>query len=444
MEEHNDNEQRDARSENISEKSPLTHRGYARKRGLLRNLLLSGIFGFAGGVLALLALPTLQNHLYIPFTKQSTPQSLNQTQKSATSKDSVLPEDSAVIATVDKASPAVVSVVISQDVPKLQRSLNTPFGFPFFMMPQQNNQGGDTNGGGSDTTAPTEKQTIGQGSGFIVSADGVIVTNKHVVESATAEYTVITTDGKEFKAKVLARDPNRDIAVLKIDAKDLPFLEFGNSDEIKVGQTVVAIGNSLGEFSNTVSKGIISGLKRDLVAGSDAGGSEHLSNIIQTDAAINPGNSGGPLLDISGKVIGVNVAMAQGAQSIGFSLPANQIKKIIDQVQSTGKITTAFLGVRYILLTPEIQKANSLPMDHGALILRGDKMTDFAVIPGSPADKAGLMENDIILEIGGVKIDSDHQISDLVADHQPGDTLQFSVWHKGETKTITVTLAEKK
>jgi serine protease Do len=272
----------------------------------------------------------------------------------------------------------------------------------------------------------------------------LIVTNKHVVSATAASYTVITTDGKEFPAQVLAQDPNRDIALLKIDAKDMPFLELGNSDDVKVGQTAIAIGNSLGEFTNTVSKGIISGLKRDLVAGSGRGDNEHLSNIIQTDAAINPGNSGGPLLDISGKVIGVNVAMAQGAQSIGFALPANQIKKIINQVQSTGKITTAFLGVRYIIVNKDIQKENSLPLEYGALILRGEKMTDFAVIPGSPADKAGLMENDIITEIDGTKITDAQQISDIVADHQPGDNLTFTVLHKGETKTMTIQLEEKK
>ena len=352
----------------------------------------------------------------------------------------MIAEDDAIIATVDKTSPAVVSVVISQDVPKLQRMSN-PFGFPFFMAPQGSQDMFQDNG--SDTGG-TEKQTIGQGSGFLVSQDGLIVTNKHVVSASAADYTVLTTDGKEYKAQVLAKDPHRDIALLKIDAQNMPFLTLGNSDDLKVGQSVVAIGNSLGEFSNTVSKGIVSGLKRNLVAGSGRGDSERLSNIIQTDAAINPGNSGGPLLDISGNVIGVNVAMAQGAQSIGFALPANQIKKIIDQVQATGKISTAFLGVRYIVLSPEIQQEHSLPLDHGALILRGDKMTDFAVVPGSPADKAGLVENDVILEVNGEKIDSERQISDLIADLKPGDTLKMSIWHKGETKTIDVVLDEKK
>jgi serine protease Do len=412
-------------------------KGHKNIRRMLAHSLRSILFGFVGGALAIVSLLYLQMHTHVPFIPQLFTQLVESGRPASLDTTNMVAEDAAVIAAVDKTSPAVVSVVISQDVPKLRTMSGSQFGFPFFMMPQ-NNQGGDITNG-----SDTEKQTVGQGSGFLVSADGLIVTNKHVVSAASADYTVITTDGKQFKAKVLARDPNRDIALLKIDAKDLPFLELDNSDDIQVGQTVVAIGNSLGEFSNTVSKGIISGLKRNLVAGSDLGGSERLSNIIQTDAAINPGNSGGPLLNISGKVIGVNVAMAAGAQSIGFALPANQISKIIDQIQATGKITTAFLGVRYIMLTPDVQKQNSLPIDHGALILRGDKMTDFAVIPGSPADKAGLVENDIVLEIDGTKIDDDHQISDLIADHKPGDTLKMSIWHKGETKTIAVTLEEK-
>jgi serine protease Do len=428
-------------AENTSENISVSRWRNVRYKTILTSVIFGITFGFIGAALAFVCLVHIQNRSHSPFIQQLFRQSTNTEKRPSDVKDTFA-EDSTVVTTVDKASPAVVSVVISQDVPKLQGFSGNPFNFPFFMMPQdrsQDSQNGNISGGDD-----TEKQTIGQGSGFLVSADGLIITNKHVVSSASAEYIVMTNDGKEYPAKVLARDPNRDIALLKIEIKDAPFLTLGNSDEIKVGQTVVAIGNSLGEFSNTVSKGIISGLKRNLIASSGRGGSEHLSNIIQTDAAINPGNSGGPLLDISGKVIGVNVAMAQGAQSIGFALPANQIQKIIDQVQATGKITTAFLGVRYIMLTPEIQKETTLPLDHGALILRGEKMTDFAVVPGSPADKAGLMENDIILEIDGAKINNDRQIADLVADHKPGDTMSLIIWHKGETKTVSIVLEEKK
>jgi len=221
-------------------------------------------------------------------------------------------------------------------------------------------------------------------------------------------------------------------------------LELADSGNLKIGQTVIAIGNSLGEFRNTVSKGIISGLKRNVTAGDGFGQAETLSEVIQTDAAINPGNSGGPLLNISGQVIGVNVAMAQGAENIGFALPINIVKKGIESVKSKGKIVQPYIGVRYIPITEEIKKANNLPYGYGALVLRGQKVTDFAVVPGSPADKAGLTENDIILEINGVKIDEKNLLSDQIAKSNVGDTINLKIWHKGEEKTVQVKLEERK
>ncbi len=390
------------------------------------------LLGFVGGALGSAVMPYLQKRFsHTVATTQNVSMSQGQ--------ERILSEDSAVVNTVDATSPGVVSVVISQDVPKLRGSTG-PFGFPFFF-PFGN--GGQDMGSGN-MGGGTEKQTVGQGSGFIVSSDGMIVTNRHVVQETNADYTVITSDGKEHSAKVLARDPNNDIALIKIEGQDFHALDLGSSEDIKVGQTVIAIGNSLGEFSNTVSKGIVSGLQRNLVAGSGQGDSERLRNIIQTDAAINPGNSGGPLLDVSGRVVGVNVAMAQGAQNIGFALPINQVKQIIDQVQKTGKISTPFLGIRYVILNDTLQKSENLPFNYGALILRGDKMTDFAVIPGSPADKAGLMENDIILEADGTKIDQNHQVADVVASHRVGDEITFKVWHKGDTKEVKMKLEERK
>jgi len=348
-------------------------------------------------------------------------------------------EESAVIKAVDKASPSVVSIIISKDVPKMQNFFSDPFGFDPFFDPfgsgnnnNQNNQGG------------TEKQEIGGGSGFIVSGDGLVATNKHVVSEQGASYTVMTNDEKKYDAKVLAIDPVNDVAILKIDAGNLPVLDLGDSASLKIGQTVIAIGNSLGEFRNTVSKGIISGLKRNVTAGSGLGESENLSEVIQTDAAINPGNSGGPLLDINGKVIGVNVAMAQGAQSVGFALPIDIIKKDIDSVKNKGKIVQPYIGVRYIPITKEIQKQNNLPFEYGALVLRGQQITDFAVAPGSPADKAGIVENDIILEMNDSKIDATHQLSDMIAKYSVGDTVTLKIWHKGEEKTVQVKLEERK
>ncbi len=348
-------------------------------------------------------------------------------------KQQVIQEDSAVIDVVDKSTPSVVSIVISKDVPKMRSFFGSPFdlfGDPFS---QQDNGRGST-----------QKQTIGGGTGFFITQDGMIVTNKHVASDASADYTVITNDGKEYPAKVLARDPSQDIAVIKVDGNNFPTLNLGDSGSLKIGQTVIAIGNSLGEFSNTVSRGIISGLKRNVTAGSGLGDTEQLSDIIQTDAAINPGNSGGPLLDIDGNVIGVNVAMAQGAQNIGFAIPANQMKKVVDQVKSTGKISTPFLGVRYIPIDKSIRVQNNLPYDYGVLIARGSSMTDLAVMPGSPADKAGIVENDVILEVNGTKIDDKNSLINLVAQYNVGQEITLKVWHKGALNDVRVTLEERK
>lgn len=352
----------------------------------------------------------------------------------------VIQEDSAVIDVVDKSTSAVVSIVISKDVPKMRSFFGSPFGFPDFFGDQFGSEGSQ-NGNGSGK----QKQQIGGGTGFFITADGMIVTNKHVVSDMAADYTVITTDGKEYSAKVLARDPVQDIAVIKVDGNNFPILNFGDSNQIKIGQTVVAIGNSLGEFSNTVSRGIISGLKRNVTAGSElGGGTEKLTNIIQTDAAINPGNSGGPLLDIKGEVIGVNVAMAAGAQNIGFAIPASQIQKVVDQIKTTGKISTPYLGVRYLPIDKSIQDNNNLPFGYGVLVARGATLTDFAVIPGSPADKAGIVENDIILEIDGKKIDDKNSLGDLIASNNVGDMITLKIWHKGDTKDVQVKLEERK
>lgn len=363
-------------------------------------------------------------------------------------KQKIVQEDSAVIKVVKKASPAVVSIVISKDIPKIQSFRNIPdfFGDPFGFFNFGQNNGQDNSNRNDSGKTKTQKQTIGGGTGFFISSDGMIVTNRHVVNDSSASYTVVTDDSKKHPAHVLAIDPVNDIAVIKIDGSKYPTLNLGNSDSVQIGQTTIAIGNSLGQFSNTVSRGIISGLKRNVTAGGGlAGQTEKLNNIIQTDAAINPGNSGGPLLDINGDVIGINVAIAQGAQNIGFAIPANQVSDIVNQVKTTGKISTPFLGVRYIPVNAALQKANNLPYDYGDLVIRGTNITDLAVIPGSPADKAGIVENDIILEINSQKIDSanDVNLSNLIAQHKVGDTVTLKVWHKGQIKNIQVKLSER-
>ncbi len=343
--------------------------------------------------------------------------------------------DAVIVDTIEKMMPGVVSIVISKDVPKL-RGFQSPFGgLPFFFSDPFNN---DTNG-----NAGSEKQQVGSGSGFFVSDDGLIVTNKHVVADFQAEYTVLVSE-KEYPAKVIARDPSNDIALLKIEGTGFTPLPLGDSDSLRVGETVLAMGNPLGEFANSVSRGIVSGLKRTLSAGSGRGGTEQLLGIIQTDAAINPGNSGGPLLNISGEVIGIDVAMAQGAENIGFAIPINQVKKVIEQVKNTGKISTAYLGVRYVPIDDQLKKDADLPFDYGVLVTRGETIRDFAVMPGSPADKAGIVENDILLEINGTKIDKDHTLVSLLSQYAPADEVTIRVWHKGDTKDVKVVLDERK
>jgi S1-C subfamily serine protease len=339
-----------------------------------------------------------------------------------------------IVDVVDKVSPSVVSIVVSKEVPQYRRLFNSPFDL-FFGDPSrpQNN----------DQDQLFEKQKVGGGTGFFITEDGLIVTNRHVVADQNADYTVIMSDGTEYSAEVLARDDYLDFAVLTVEGEDFTAVEIGDSDAIKIGQTVVAIGNSLGEFSHSVSRGIISGVRRDIVAGGGFGDTQELTDIIQTDAAINFGNSGGPLLDISGKVIGINTAVAQGAENIGFAIPINQVVRLIDDVKTTGTISRPFIGVRYVEMTPEIKETLNVDYDHGVLIVRGDAITDFAVLPGSPADEAGLVENDIILEINGEKIDEARSFAQMIASYNVGDTITLTVWHKGDEKEVSVTLKDK-
>lgn len=339
-------------------------------------------------------------------------------------------EESATTNVVKKAGPAVVSVVISKDISQFQQLQFDPFGF--FGNSQQVPKSNTPN-----------VQQVGAGSGFLVSADGIIITNKHVVSDAAAQYSVVTNDGKSYDAKVLAIDPTNDIAIIKIDIKDAPHLDFADSNNLQLGQHVIAIGNSLGQYQNTVTAGIISGIGRSITAGG-AGEQEQLDGVIQTDAAINSGNSGGPLLDLTGKVIGINTAMDQQGQSIGFALPSNDVKIALDSFDKDGKIARPYLGVRYLMITEAIAKSEKLSKDYGALLVGGKANTDFAVIPSSPADKAGLQENDIIFEVNGKKLSEDYSLSRSLKQFRPNDKVEMKILRKGEEKTVTVTLGETK
>jgi len=350
----------------------------------------------------------------------------------------IVEEESATINAVKKLAPSVVSIIITKDLGSYYNLNRIPFDDFFFEFPFD------------DWSSPSPKKNevegktqVGGGTGFIISEDGLILTNKHVVSDEEAEYTVITNDGEKYEAKVLATDLFNDIAIVKIEVnKKLEVSELGNSDSLQLGQTVIAIGYSLGEYKNTVTKGVVSGVGRRVEAGGSMGRSEVLEEAIQTDAAINPGNSGGPLINLSGQVIGVNTAINQQGQLIGFAIPINQAKQVIESVKKHGKIIRSFLGVRYILINEQIAKMNNLEMDYGALIIRGEKDFDLAVVPGSPADKSGILENDIILEINGQKIDNDNNLAKAISKYQPKDEIDLKIWHKGEEKVVKVILDE--
>jgi len=289
----------------------------------------------------------------------------------------------------------------------------------------------------ADTTKGTARKKLSSGSGFIISKDGLIVTNNHVVDQTGVEYTAILNSGKEYTATVLAKDNVLDVALVKIIATNLPYLSFGDSDKIEVGQTVVAIGNALGQFENTVSSGVISGLSRSITAGNGSGQTEKLDKVIQTDAAINPGNSGGPLLDLTGKVIGINVARVSGSSNVGFSIPINSVKDTISSVEKTGKIVRPYAGI-----TSDIQTKNNLPVDYGIWIQPGATPTDYAVLPGSPAEKAGIKSGDIILSVNGQNLDATHDFTSFIRSEKVGNTVVMKVLSNGLEKTVNVVLEQ--
>src|SRR3989344_5767373 len=345
--------------------------------------------------------------------------------------------DKLPIEAVKKVSPAVVSIVISKLLPSVKRAGPMPFLPPNLFPPDDI---GVLPGQGEK-----EKVKVGGGSGFIVHPDGLILTNKHVVFDPEAEYTVVANDGKEYQAKVLARDPITDIAVVKVDAQGLPTVQLGNSKKLELGQTVIAIGNALGMFQNSVSKGIISGLSRSISAalGTD-GEMEHLRGVLQTDVAINQGNSGGPLINLDGEAVGINTAIIAGAQNIGFSIPINWAKVDLEDIIKHGRIIKPFIGLNYVMLDKKLQKQYSLPVGAGALVIRDHHPGAQAVVPGSPADKAGIHENDIIVELNGEKIGEEMDMRDMLQKYAVGSEIELTVLRKDQQLKLKATLEERK
>lgn len=280
----------------------------------------------------------------------------------------------------------------------------------------------------------------GAGTGIIISKDGYILTNKHVVGDNVTHVQVVTTDGKTYDdVKVIGRDPVNDLAFLKIsDVSDLTPAILGDSSKLVVGSKVVAIGNALGEFQTTVTSGIISGVNRSVTAG-DETSYENLSNLIQTDAAINPGNSGGPLVNITGEVIGINTAVSQGAEGIGFAIPINEAKGLIKGVLEKGTIERSYLGVRYVSLTPEVAKRYNLKVTQGAYITPSD--SGAAIAAGSPAEKAGLREGDVITKVNGVSLSQSTSLVSQLSQFAPGDKVTLTIL-RGSEQEVQVTLGK--
>lgn len=342
--------------------------------------------------------------------------------------------DSPVTRVVERTEPAVVSVIITKDIPIIEQSFETIPGNPFFdiQIPRYIQRG-------------SENREIGGGTAFFVRSDGLLMTNKHVVSDEQAQYTVYLNDGRKLPATVVARDTATDIALLKVEGTNFPFLQLSSRPEPVLGQTVVAIGNALAEFRNTVSVGVISGLRRSIVAGGLGNGQvEQLNSIIQTDAAINQGNSGGPLLDLQGNVLGMNTAVANTAQNIAFAIPSSDLNRVLQSYTRYGRIVRPYLGVRYAPVTADVQKEKNLAHDYGAIVVKGDAENEPAVLPGSPAEKAGLKEGDVILEADGIKITLEQSLASIIQRKLPGDTLRLRVVSGGTEKTLTVNVEELK
>ncbi len=347
---------------------------------------------------------------------------VNQSGKQLTddiSTNTVFDEESTITRVVEKALPGVVTIEIHTTTQTQDQITLDPFN-PF----------------GGFRRIPGESRDIEQniGSGFIVTKDGLIITNKHVVSDTQATYQVIASDDKKYAVDKIYRDPLNDLAILKIKAESLQALTLGDSSKLKLGQTAVAIGTPLGEFTNTVTSGIVSGLGRGITAGSPYEGYvERLDNVIQTDAAISPGNSGGPLLNSAGQVIGVNTAVSSQGQNIGFAIPSNVVRELIDGFNKRGgTFERPYLGVRYKMLSKNLAVQNDVV--EGAYVVE--------VIPESPAAKAGLQANDIITSFDGKKVSGDDEqtLAKQIIEKKVGEQVALEYWRSGKSQTATVTL----
>jgi serine protease Do len=320
-------------------------------------------------------------------------------------------EETSVANIVSKVTPAVVSII----------SETRSSGYSYFFS--------------SGTTQSA-------GTGMIVSKDGYVLTNKHVIDGAT-KVTVVTDAGDTYDdVDIVGEDPLNDVAYLKINgAKDLPTIALGDSKSIAVGQPVLAIGNALGAYQNSVTQGIISGTGRSVTAGDSNGNNqETLTDMLQTDAAINPGNSGGPLVNAAGEVIGINTAVATSANGLGFAIPISATKGMLNRIMEGGKAERAYLGLTYVTVTAEVAKEAKLSVTHGAYLYNSSSRSGEAIVKNGPADKAGLKTKDVITKVGNVEVGRAGSISTLIGEYKVGDTVQLTYVRDGKEYTTNVTL----
>lgn len=339
----------------------------------------------------------------------------------------LIEEESATIAVVEQITPAVVSVVVKKERGDIQGATNGALISPFFFSEPLDDQNA------------LELVEVSSGTGFFVTQDGYVLTNRHVVDETDATYAVVTNEGREFQATLVGIDPFQDIAILDVEGESFPIVQLGDSDEIRIGATVIAIGNTLSEFRNTVTKGVVSGINRRVTAG-DSYNAEVIEQAIQTDAAINPGNSGGPLINLLGQVVGINTAVSFEGQAIGFAIPINEAKRAVADVQEFGRIVRPWLGVRYVLV--KAQEGQNVEYEIGAKIVAGDQPGEGAVVEGSPADLAGLKDGDIIIAVNETDLSQDKALAELVSGYRPGDMITLSVLREGVVLEVAVKLAE--
>jgi S1-C subfamily serine protease len=340
-----------------------------------------------------------------------------------TADDLNLDEQEATIRAINKTRPAVVSIQVFEEIDVVNL---------------------DVNAGVQKIT--TEKENKGNGSGFIFTPDGLIITNRHVVDiiddEDKAEYKVKLVSGKEYYAQLIDKDPLKDLAVLKIFDKDLPYIELGDSRDLMIGQTVIALGNPLSRYPGTANKGIVSGLNRYLVTNQfTTPQAQSLDNVIQIDAEINRGSSGGPLIDLEGKVVGINVALDNAGNSIAFAIPILDVEPVIRTIKASGQIIRPRIGVRYQTLDEVKAEKYGLSRTNGAW-LSAEPDADPAIFPGSPAELAGLIEGDIIFEINGTEVNMRDNLLSIVQRFKPGDKIYIKLQREEEILEKELTLGQ--